>query len=299
MIKRLLIFAVFFTIAQAFVPAIGQASDKSYAATEKEDRSYVSGASRQPAEAVIEEKANDANDQSQSGESRKANPQPAVSITKATAAPEAWAWHDKWLWVANLVLAVVGVGGIIVAILTLFKIERQTKAGETAAKAALLSAQAVINAERPWLLVVIESVKGPMGGFNIFVKNKGRTPAMIVASHIGCVRVEDISHLPTEAPYGVGSMVQDLIVVPDERPLIRWFDGKHIKQMLGDVRLAYWEGRTFIFGKVIYRDLADPTPDRIHETRWIGLYEGPTGEESDSIFQIEGIGTPEEYAKYS
>jgi hypothetical protein len=47
-----------------------------------------------------------------------------------------WSWHDEVLWVANLILAVVGVGGIIVAVLTLVKIERQTKATEYAVKAA-------------------------------------------------------------------------------------------------------------------------------------------------------------------
>jgi hypothetical protein len=209
---------------------------------------------------------------------------------------------------ANIRLFIVGIFGTRVALRTLKNIERQTKTGEDAAnaakdgaKAALLNAQAVINAERPWLLVIIESVNGPMGGFNIFVKNKGRTPAMIAAMHIGCVRVKNISHLPKEPPYGLGSMVEDLIVMTDEKPLIRWIGDGAMSQMLKeDAHIPAWEGQTFIFGRVIYRDLADPTPDRIHETRWISLHQGPTEEEDiDPIFQIEGIGAPEEYAKYS
>jgi hypothetical protein len=201
---------------------------------------------------------------------------------------------------ANIGLFIVGAFGIRVALRTLKNIERQTKAGEDAAKSALLSAQAVINAERPWLLVVIESVEGPMGGFNLFVKNKGRTPAMISTAFIGCARIEDISYLPKEPPYGPGSIVYDLIVIPDEKPLILWFDGRILNRMLGEnVQLQPWEGQTFVFGKIIYRDLADPTPERTHETRWIALYYGPTENDSDSISQIEGIGAPEEYAKYT
>src|SRR5258708_26929377 len=170
--------------------------------------------------------------------------------------------------VPNIGLFFVGIIGSGIALSTLFKIERQTKAGEDAAKAALLSAQAVINAERPWLLVMIESGEGPMGGFNIFVKNKGRTPAMITAAYMGCVRVKDISHLPKEPPYKTGSMVQNLIVIPDEKPLIWWFDGRMLNRMLGeDARIPSWEGQTFVFGKILYRDLADPISDRIHETR--------------------------------
>jgi hypothetical protein len=95
-------------------------------------------------------------------------------------------------------------------------------------------------------------------------------------------------------------MVYDLIVIPDEKPLILWFDGKILNRMLGeDARIPSWEGQTFVFGRIIYRDLADPTPNHVHETRWIGLHQGPTENDSDSILQIEGIGAPEEYAKYS
>jgi uncharacterized membrane protein YcjF (UPF0283 family) len=90
-----------------------------------------------------------------------------------------WSWHDKVSWVANLILAVVGFVGIIVAWMTLLKIERQTKAGEVAAlaakagaEAALLNAQAVINAERAWIVIDVESPAPNQ--FNFVATNTGR-----------------------------------------------------------------------------------------------------------------------------
>lgn len=209
---------------------------------------------------------------------------------------------------ANIGLFVVGVIGVCVALRTLRNIERQTKSGKTAAdaardgaKAALLNAQAVINAERPWLLVDVESGKGPMGGFKIYVKNKGRTPAMITAARVGGMRVKNITYLSKEPPYGSGSLVEDLIVMPDEKPLIESISEESMNKMLDrDAHLQPWEGQTFIFGIVLYHDLADPTPDRIHETRWIVLHQGHTEEEDfDPIYRVEGIGGQKQYANYT
>jgi hypothetical protein len=77
---------------------------------------------------------------------------------------------------ANYLLVLAGIGGIVVAALTLRKIERQTKAGEDAANAALLNAQALINAERPWLMV--EACGFP--SITLKMVNKGRTPAQLI-----------------------------------------------------------------------------------------------------------------------
>jgi hypothetical protein len=83
---------------------------------------------------------------------------------------------DGMAVLANYLLVVAGIGGIIVASLTLRKIERQTKAGEDAANAALLNAQALINAERPWL--VVEASGFPY--ITLKMVNKGRTPAQLI-----------------------------------------------------------------------------------------------------------------------
>ncbi len=93
-----------------------------------------------------------------------------------------------WItWTANLLLVAVGIGGIIVACLTLRKIERQTKAGENAAQAAFLSAQAVVNSERAWLDIECTHVcleKSPTL-YRILVNNHGKSPAFVTKLVVG------------------------------------------------------------------------------------------------------------------
>ena len=183
---------------------------------------------------------------------------------------------------------------------TLGAIIWQSVETKNAARAALLNAQVLINSERPWIMIVIEEVAGPQGGFAIYAKNKGRTPAMIMMAHMGCVAVQTVADLPIPAPYGKGSMVQDRIVVPDERTMVGWFHEGTIKKMIGgNFPMPPWEGNTFIFGKVIYRDLLSSPLARPHETRWVFLYQPPMGESGDSVVQMDGVGIPNDYDRYT
>jgi hypothetical protein len=162
-----------------------------------------------------------------------------------------------------------------------------------AAQASLLNAQALINAERPWLLVTVQEVPGPRGGFSVKATNKGRTPAIIASAHLGCVAVKDITDLPAIPPHGQGSMIQDHIVVPDDSPLVWWFEGETLKRILGSsFPLGPWENQVYVFGVVRYRDLLTPAGAVTHETRWISLYQPSDGEHGDSIIRLEGIGAP-------
>ncbi|HLY40704.1 MAG TPA: hypothetical protein VKR52_05790 [Terracidiphilus sp.] len=86
--------------------------------------------------------------------------------------------------IPNWILAIIGVLGVRVALITLRKLERQTKGTEDAAEAALLNAKAVINAERGRILFEIEKrldehVRG-IGIFTILAVNYGRSPVEIV-----------------------------------------------------------------------------------------------------------------------
>jgi hypothetical protein len=95
--------------------------------------------------------------------------------------------RDVYDWLVlgcSLVLTAVGIVGVVVAAITVKKIGRQTKAGEDAAKAALLNAQAVINAERGKLLFEVEKrlddkFRG-VGVFTIVAVNYGRVPTEIL-----------------------------------------------------------------------------------------------------------------------
>lgn len=186
-------------------------------------------------------------------------------------------------------------------VLTLIAIAEQTSQTRKAAEAALLNARAVINAERPWILISVKSPPGPMGGFTVHARNKGRTPAMIIESRMGCAAVKTISDLPAQAVYPITNPIENRIVIPGGATHIVWFDQRLFTGVLKDsVPLFSWEGEVFVFGKVRYRDLADPDKSIIHETRWLGLYQPPVGDEGgNSIFRVEGLGISDEYDRYT
>jgi hypothetical protein len=184
--------------------------------------------------------------------------------------------------------------------LTLIVIAWQSTETRDAAKAALLNAQALINSERPWIMATIEESIGPRGGFQLYVTNKGRSPAMITEAQLGCVVAPDVSALPKRAPYGDGSMAKDRIILHGEKQVMTWFSAGTLKNIVGeDFPFASGEEDVFVFGRIVYRDLLGPPSSPDHETRWIGLYQFPTEADGDSIFHFQGIGVPDEYDRYS
>ena len=91
---------------------------------------------------------------------------PHITVATAAPAPAPWPLQDRILWGANILLALVGYAGIMLAVATLKKIERQTKYGETAAlaaqeasEAALIQAKAIVHAERPWILIHVATFR--------------------------------------------------------------------------------------------------------------------------------------------
>lgn len=230
---------------------------------------------------------------------KQVNPTPAVTPDKAAeGSHEAYKAKNPPGWIETFTWP-DGVTGWAL-LLTLLVIAWQSVETRDAARAGLLSAQAMINAERPWIMVTVEEVVGPNGGFNLYMTNKGRTPAMVSGAYMGCVVVTDLSALPSKSPYGPGSMAKNRIVLPDEKLLITWFSGGTLRKIVGNgFPSAPGDGEIYVFGKILYKNLLDPSPNVPHETRWIGLYQLPVGELSDSIFAFQGIGVPDEYDRYS
>jgi hypothetical protein len=81
--------------------------------------------------------------------------------------------------IANWPLILVGTFGVLIAL-------RALKPAESASKAAFLNAQAVINAERPWLLVSIEAISDEPDMYIVQAFNAGRTPAELHEGHCAC-----------------------------------------------------------------------------------------------------------------
>ncbi len=190
---------------------------------------------------------------------------------------------------------------VIVAALTGGVICWQSVETRKAAQGAFLNAQAVINAERPWMLVSVKSSLGEIGGFDVSVKNKGRTPAMVSEAWMGCVAVKKVSELPLPAVFPMDNPIKNKVIIPGGTAHIIWFDQRLFKALLGDnLPQSDWEEQIFVHGKVLYRDLANPDKSVVHETRWIGVYQFPSeNDEGNSIFRVEGIGVSDEYDQYS
>lgn len=83
---------------------------------------------------------------------------------------------------ANLptwLLVFVGLGGVWAALRTIGTLEKQADAGKDAAKAAVLSAQAVINSERAWIDGQFVKNVDIATRYILSIKNYGKTPAMV------------------------------------------------------------------------------------------------------------------------
>ena len=206
-----------------------------------------------------------------------ANPPPAVPF---------WTFHDRILWAALLVLVVLGYIGIMIAVSTLKKIERNTKSGEEAAaaaydaaRAALVHAEAIIKAERPWILVAIEPSPGVANGFTVTAANRGRTPARIVAIPHKIEFADDESRLPDVPQYQEANSTSPfvpLILLPGEFTQIASFCRDDVKELCETeeqfTRVENWEEKIFIYGRVTYRNLLSPQDEQIHQSAWCFWY---------------------------
>jgi hypothetical protein len=206
-----------------------------------------------------------------------ANPPPAVPF---------WTFHDRILWAALLVLVVLGYIGIMIAVSTLKKIERNTKSGEEAAaaaydaaRAALVHAEAIVKAERPWILVAIEPSPGVANGFTVTAANRGRTPARIVAIPHKIEFADDESHLPEVPQYqeaNSASPFVPIILLPGEFTQIATFCRDDVKELCESeeqfTRVENWEEKIFLYGRVTYRNLLSPQDEQIHQSSWCFWY---------------------------
>jgi hypothetical protein len=124
---------------------------------------------------------------------------------------------------------------------------------------------------------------------------------MITEARMGCVAVKNVSKLPLKADFPVENRIRDKIIIPGGAAHISLFDHSLFTAILKDkVPQFTWDGQIFVFGKVLYRDLANPDRTVIHETRWIGVYQPPAGDEAGNlILRVEGIGVSDEYDRYS
>lgn len=212
--------------------------------------------------------------------------QPHIVVTLPAPAPVKWPIHDRILWAVLLVLVILGYAGIMLALSTLKKIERHTAAAESsalaaaqAAQAALLHAQSLFKAERPWLTISVEPTLGVENSFNVTATNRGRSPARITSVLDDIIYAVDEAHLPPSpvmktaersAPFA------SIILLPGEYAAIKAIRRDDVKELCGSDEkfkaVEAWDERIFLYGKVVYNDLIAPSGSEQHETGWCCWY---------------------------
>jgi hypothetical protein len=211
--------------------------------------------------------------------------QPHITIATPAPAPAPWPVQDRISWVANLVLVVLGYAAVMLVLSLLKKIERHTRSGEAAvtaavesAKAALLYAQSMLRAERPWIMTSVQPSQSVQDGFAIVAANRGRGPARIVSTVDDAVIAVDERHLPPTPAFknDPSSPAEPVILLPGETMEIASFSRGDVKKLCGTQeqlsRVENWEERIYLYGNIFYRDLDAPQDAPAHESAWCFWY---------------------------
>lgn len=269
--RRLAVCSLLLTTALAYVPASGQATNPSAESRPPAPRTTSSSTATQP--------SGSQNTKPDCDGVPCEEQQPHVIVTLPAPAPVEWLWHDRVLFGAYLVLAIVGYIGIAMAVSSLRKIARLTKSTESAASAALLIGQSIIDSQRPWLLITVEPSVNIENSFNIMATNRGRTPGKITATSEQFKIAIDETHLPGDPQYlnlKKASPLVPIILLPGESTPIMPFRREELRGVCENDevfrRIERWEEKVFIYGKVVYIDLIAPPETQIHETNWCCWY---------------------------
>jgi len=210
---------------------------------------------------------------------------PHIAISTPAPAPAPWPWQERIAWGANIVLVALGYAAILIALSLLRKIERQTRYGEAAAQAAAESAQAalahvqaVVRAERPWIMVHVRPSQSAENSFGIVATNRGRGPARIVSTVDEIVSAVDESRLAATPVYKNEPVApaDPVILLPGETTEILSFSRADVKGICETEermnRVEKWEEKIYLYGKIVYRDLAAPDNAPAHESSWFCWY---------------------------
>jgi hypothetical protein len=118
--------------------------------------------------------------------------------------------YRRYMWAT-----IIGVAGGFIGVVLIFwqniLVGRSVKLAKASADTALLSAQAVINSERPWVVIFAANTK--RGAF-FRAGNSGRTPAEIISFSAECKCVENLRELPPEPEFKSRKTPQIKILMP-------------------------------------------------------------------------------------
>jgi hypothetical protein len=172
----------------------------------------------------------------------------------------------------------------------------QSSETRRAAQAALLNAQAIINAERAWVVMVIKQDKVRSRLFRIKAENRGRTPVKIVSASHECAVVKTEAEMSEQPQYRHGKkFAEGVFLFPGESQVMTEFSRDHLRMpSIGEDREGEQDfqmakdrqGLAIVFGNVVYRDILSSPKDPERETRWCSLLK--LGDTADELFLTRG-----------
>ncbi len=212
--------------------------------------------------------------------------QPQIIVNPPSVPVPEWGWREQAAWGANIVLAVLGYVGIMLALRALKRIDRTLEAGAATAQAAMESAtaalslaQAIANSERPWIVVTVEPFLTMESSFKVMAANRGRSPARIVGS-IDQVRVAaDETELPPTPEFDTPSQADEaepIVLLPGEATGIWAFNREDLAAICKTAdalkKVERWQATLFLYGRISYMDLNAADEKQMHETYWCCRY---------------------------
>ncbi len=215
-----------------------------------------------------------------------ATQQPQIIVTSPVPQAQTWQWYQRVAWAASIVLAVLGYVGIMLALRTLKNIERTNQSSLEAARAALTIAEssqsqtrALIESERPWILVSVEPSLTKENTFRVLASNRGRRPGRITHLSDQIHIVADENDLPKDPGHGSAEaqfQEEPMVLLPGESLVIASFGRKDVAQICKTDdqlrQVAAWEATIFLFGRITYEDLTLAAQKQSYESDWCCRY---------------------------
>lgn len=180
-----------------------------------------------------------------------------------------WSTSEWWL------VIIAGLTGCVIGWQS-WETRKSANASKDAASAALLNAQTLINAERPWIVINVESPAPNQ--FHFKATNVGRTPARITAIYGHPLIVRRNRPEPTPDFEGTESLLSTPpCLLPSTtsctalRCNIEELHGSDsVEDFLRYVTSGLFE--IWFYGRVIYFDTLEPPPQTSHDTKWLFWY---------------------------
>ena len=285
MLKSVVVLAVLMSLLQAVGPTARKtANDHARNGQRKENETYSNEKSTRPVPTSFPQTVNSHSLEDKANKEKVDYPDKPVRIIQLHTVSAARDWFDWLALIFNGCLVLVGGGGILYARRTLRAILGQLVAIQTAgkqtdeiirhsslqARAAFLAAKAVINTERPWLVIDIKRVE--FCHLAITATNVGRTPANIMSIHgvIGCAKEGE--RLPDTPEYVHESSIRihPRLLPPNATRIIH--------EQMSAIYMSFQDQiesgvfKLYYIGKIVYSDAlpnaeTDSQPSQ-HESRW-------------------------------